>query len=354
MSPELASGAQVLRFCSRVRNTSYVSPARADEDQPLAEQKPVALDPRPLGARLMTYQAERFPLTAQGPLIVLFALSCVCFGALARAAPQPPAPDAILVSIIVVFLLFFQLRVADEHRDYDEDLRTRPWLPVPNGVITLPELDIFAFGAMAAQLVLTAALHPPLVVLLFPPWLWIALVRNDFFAGAVLARRPLLSLSLHLVFFPLVALYAIGADQLTATGALAPGLIVFLLLAVLSAASIEFARKCLAPEQEKPGVVTYSKLWGPTRAGMITAFVLVASIVFAAFAFIATRTGGVWFLPAIAVGFLAFFAAARYAQTPNATHARRLLMWTAGWIGIAYASVGILPLLVRHAGDFSN
>jgi 4-hydroxybenzoate polyprenyltransferase len=303
---------------------------------------------------LWTYQAERFPLTAQGPLIVLFALSCVCFGALARESPAPPAPDAILVGIVVVFLLFFQLRVADEHRDYDEDLRTRPWLPVPKGVITLPELDVFAYGAMAAQVVLTAALHPPLVALLFPPWLWIALVRNDFFAGETLARHPVLSLALHLVFFPLVALFAVGADQLTAAGALAPGLVAFLLLAAACAAAIEFARKCLAPESEKPGVVTYSKLWGPVRAGMTTAFVLVAAILFAFFAFIATRASGYWFLPAIAVGFLAFFAATRYAQAATVTHARHLLAWTAGWIGVAYASVGVLPLFVRHASDFAN
>ena len=151
----------------------------------MAEQRPVALDPRPLAARLWTYQAERFPLTSQGMLIVLFALSCVCFGALTRGSPQPPPSESVLIAIVVVFCFFFQFRIADEHRDYDEDVRLRPELPVPNGTITLPELDIFLVGTMAIQLVLTAALHPPLLALLFPPWLWIFLVRNDFFARAL-------------------------------------------------------------------------------------------------------------------------------------------------------------------------
>ena len=321
----------------------------------MAEQRPVALDPRPLAARLWTYQAKRFPLTSQGMLIVLFALSCVCFGALTRGSPQPPPSESVLIAIVVVFCFFFQFRVADEHRDYDEDVRLRPELPVPNGTITLPELDIFLVGTMAIQIVLTAALHPPLVALLFPPWLWIFLVRNDFFARALLDRHPVVSLLIHLVFFPLVALYAVAADQLPVEGALSPGLIAFLLLSALCAAAIELARKCLAPESERPGVVTYSRLWGPLRAGMTTALTLVAAIVVALVAYAATRTAGWWFvLPAVGVGFGAFMGASGYAQRPTQQHSGRLLIWTAGWIVAAYLSVGILPLVTRHIGDVTH
>jgi 4-hydroxybenzoate polyprenyltransferase len=318
----------------------------------LAEQQPVALDPRSLGARLWTYQAQRFPLFSQGALIVLFALSCVCFGALTRPSPAPPLNASVLVGIVVVFLFFFQFRVADEHRDYDEDFRNRPWLPVPRGVITLPELDVFVLGAMAVQIVLTAALHPPLVALLFPPWLWIALVRMEAFAE--LKDRPLLSLLAHLFFFPLVALYAIGAEQLPVSGALSPGLGAFLVLSALAAASMEFARKCLAAEDEKPGVDTYSKLWGPVRAGMTLAFTVALTILCALLAFVATRTSGLWFLPAIAIGAAAFFAASLYTQKPTRARSMALLGWTAGWTAIAYLSVGILPLLLRHAGDSAS
>jgi 4-hydroxybenzoate polyprenyltransferase len=259
--------------------------------------------------------------------------------------------ESIVIGIVVVFLFFFQLRVSDEHRDYDEDLAARPELPVPKGVITLPELDVFMFGAMAVQLVLTSALHPPLVALLLPPWLWIFLVRNDFFARSLLEARPVLSLAAHLVFFPLVALYAIAADQLPSVGRLTPGLISFLLLSAMAAASIEFARKCRTSEDERAGVVTYSALWGATRAGMATAFALAVSIVLALIAFVVTGTPGWWFLPAAAAGFAAFLAAARYAETPTRMHARRLLLWTAGWIAIAYACIGIAPLVARLATE---
>lgn len=317
----------------------------------MAEQKPVALDPRSLSARLWTYQAIRFPVATQGALILLFALACVCFGALTCAAPGAPPLPTLFVVLIVVFLLFFQLRVADEHRDYDEDLATRPELPVPSGIITLPELDIFFMGALAIQVVLTAALHPPLLALLVLPWLWIFLVRNDFFDRALLKRRPLLSLALHLVFFPLVALYAAAAGQLPETGALSPALPVYIALSAAAAMAMEFARKCRAKGEERTGVVTYSSLWGTVRAGMATAAAVAGIVVFGALSFVATGVSGWWHLPATVIGFGAFLAAAGYAEKPTPSRANALLGWVAGATAITYFSVGILPYLVS---DFLN
>lgn len=314
----------------------------------MAEQKPVALDPRSLSARLWEYQVVRFPVATQGALILLFALACVCFGALTRVIPGVPPTETVFVVLVVVFLLFFQLRVADEHRDYDEDLATRPELPVPSGIITLPELDIFVAGAMAIQVVLTAALHPPLLAFLLLPWLWTFLVRNDFFDRALLKRRPLLSLALHLVFFPAVALFAAAAGQLPETGALSPSMPVFLALSAACAVGMEFARKCKAPEEERIGVVTYSNLWGTVRAGMATAGAAAAIVVCGAFSFLATKTGGAWFLPATALGFGAFLAASAYAEKATPARANAILGWVASLTAVTYLSVGVLPYLVRE------
>lgn len=313
----------------------------------MAEQKPVALDPRSLSARLWAYQAIRFPLASQGALIALFALACVCFGALTRVTPGAPPLETTFVVLIVVFLLFFQFRVADEHRDYEEDLRLRPELPVPSGVITLPELDVFVVGAMAIQIVLTAALHPPLIALLFLPWLWTFLVRNDFFDRDLLKRRPLLSLALHLVFMPFVALYAASAGQLPETGALSPALPVFLGLSAACGMAMEFARKCRAQGDERGGVVTYSGLWGTVRAGMATASAVAGIVVLGALSFLATGAQGGWYLPATALGFGAFLAAAAYAERATPQRANALLGWVAGAAAITYLSVGVLPYLVR-------
>lgn len=319
----------------------------------MTPQRSASPDARPFAARLGTYLAERFPVTSQGALVVLFALSCVCFGALTRTDPGPPSVASILVAVIVVWLFFFELRVADEHRDAEQDRRLRPELPVPRGVISLRELDICVLGAMAIQTVLTAALHPPLLALLLAPWLWTWLVRQNFFAGRMLRRRPLVSLVWHLVFFPLVALYAVCADQLPVAEKISPIVAAFVLLAALAAAGMEFARKSVTPEAERAGLVTYSALWGPRRAGMAVALAVGANMPLAFLCFIGTQASPLWFLPAIAAGGAAFFAAAFYGERPTPARARRVLLLTAVWTASAYGLLGIAPLLLRHAADAS-
>ena len=99
---------------------------------------------------------------------------------------------------------------------------------------------------------------------------------------------------------------------------------------------------------ERPGVVTYSGLWGTVRAGMATAGAVAAIVVCGALSFVATNTGGVWFLPAVAMGFAAFLAASAYAEKATPQRANAILGWVAGLTALTYLSVGVLPYLIRE------
>jgi 4-hydroxybenzoate polyprenyltransferase len=302
-------------------------------------------DKRSLGARILTYQATRFPLKSYGVLILAFALSCVCYGALVRQAAPSFVGGA--VSIIIVALLFMQLRIADEHRDYEDDLRLHPDRPVPAGVVTLRELRRLAWGAAAIQLVLVAILHPPLLGVLFLAWAWIALVWHDFFAKDFLEQRPGVSLGLHLGVLPAFALMGVGADQLAQDEMLRPGVWLFMGLTLATGAGVEIARKCMAPDQERSGVITYSKIWGPRTAGMTAAFAFAVAVMFGALAFAATRVSGFWYIPAALIGFWVFVRAARYSEKPNAQHAAAIEGAATAWVVCAYLSLGVLPFVVR-------
>lgn len=308
--------------------------------------------------RLWDYLKVRFPLTSQGALIILFALSCVCFGALARGEGEPE-PASILVAILVELLLFFQLRVCDEHRDFEEDKRLRPHLPVPAGVIKLEELDVLALGAAGVQFVVTWALHPPLLAILFACWAWILLVRADFFAKDWLEKHPAVSLALHLGFIPWATLYAVGSDQLLVGDRFGGGMFAFLALAICSAALAEIARKCLAPEQEKPGIMSYSAVWGVGRAGMACALLVAVTLLFAGLAFVAAWApqasepgaypiAALAFFTAAGIAFATFISAVRYASDPTKGNARQLLLWVGGWITAAFLFSGLAPFLIRY------
>ena len=92
----------------------------------------------------------------------------MCLSALLRGAA--PSVLAIVVAVLVLFGFFFQLRVADEHKDNEDDTKYRPERPVPRGLVTLKELRVVAFVVAAAQIGLTVLLitHNIGVVAQFP------------------------------------------------------------------------------------------------------------------------------------------------------------------------------------------
>src|SRR6266542_689579 len=116
--------------------------------------------------RWCIYQRERFPVLAHGLLIAAFSSSAVSFSCLLRGGHSVPSPSSLLTAFATAFILFLQLRITDEFKDFDEDSRYRPYRPVPRGLVKLRELAaIGAFGALV-QLGLALWLSPRLTLLL--------------------------------------------------------------------------------------------------------------------------------------------------------------------------------------------
>jgi 4-hydroxybenzoate polyprenyltransferase len=95
--------------------------------------------------RLWVYLAERFPLEKFGIMVSMFALSGLCFSQMLRGVAPLPSPLLFLTTAVVTLLVFFQLRVADEFKDYADDCLYQSYRAVPRGLITLKELGILAF-----------------------------------------------------------------------------------------------------------------------------------------------------------------------------------------------------------------
>jgi 4-hydroxybenzoate polyprenyltransferase len=298
-------------------------------------------------ARLWKYQAERFPVFKHGALIAAFGASAVCLSALLRGAV--PSFLSIVVAVLVLFGFFFQLRVADEHKDNEEDTRYRPERPVPRGLVTLAELRTAAIVVGVAQLVLSALLGWLLVGLLLLVWAWMAVMTKEFFAPTALKKRPVLYLVSHMMVMPLIDLYATACDWAPAGGerpeSFGLTLAGFLLLSLVNGTAIEIARKSWAPEQEREGVETYSKLWTPSRAGVVLMTVLLAGL--AVSAFVHVRSGaGIWFLYGLLLtAAWAAWTAIDYATTPTVKTSRMLELSSGVYVLANYLLLGVLPLI---------
>lgn len=302
---------------------------------------------RGLGSRLWEYQAERFPVFKHGVLIAAFGTSAVCLSALLRGA----APEwlALVVAVLVLFGLFFQLRVADEHKDNEDDTRYRPERPVPRGLVTLGELRVVAIGVGLAQVALTAWLDWTLLGLLLLVWAYMAVMTKEFFVPAWLKKRPIIYMVSHMAIMPLIDLYATACDWWPAGVALHEdfGLTLgaFLLLSLVNGSVIEIARKSWAPGMEREGVETYSKLWGAGRAGVAVMAVVLAGLALAAF--VNVRSGAsIWFLVVLmAVTMYAAWTAIDYAGTPSEKTVKRMETGTALFVIGNYVLLGVLPLM---------
>ncbi len=303
---------------------------------------------RGIAARLWEYQAERFPVFKHGALIAAFGASAVCLSALLRGAA--PSWLAIAVAVLVLFGLFFQLRVADEHKDNEEDTKFRPERPVPRGLVTLKELRVVAIAVGAAQVGLTALLDPMLIVLLLAVWAWMAIMTKEFFVPKWLKARPLVYMVSHMMIMPLIDLYATACDWLPAGYALHEGFGLavgaFLLLSLVNGTAIEIARKSWAPEQEREGVETYSKLWKPGPAGVAVMSVVLIGLALSAFINVRSNASE-WILGALLlVSAWAAWCAIDYAGTPTPKTAKAMETASGVFVLCNYLLLGVIPLLV--------
>jgi 4-hydroxybenzoate polyprenyltransferase len=302
----------------------------------------------------LTYQAERFPLLAHGPLIFAFSFSALCLSAMLRAGPNGtldgPTPVEAVVAFVGALLFFLQLRIADEFKDAEEDARYRPYRAVPRGLVTLRELAVVFGLAAVVQFVLTILLRPALVVWLFVVWTYLALMSKEFFVGDWLRRRPILYTGSHMLIMPCIDLYVTACDWLGSSSWPPVGLNWFLAVSYANGLVIELGRKIRAPADEEVGVDTYSALWGPRGAVAMWGVCLAATAVCAAVT--ADLVGFAVPVAVLLTGLLALAAvlAWRYLHRLDRSSAKWIEIFSGVWTLLMYLSLGAAPLVWRVVG----
>ena len=228
--------------------------------------------------RLWTYQRERFPLARTALLLAVFSAASINVSAL-LAGRTLPDPGAYLVAFAVALIFLFQLRACDEVKDAEVDRRYRPERPVPRGLVSLRLIVGLALAAMPLAVVVTVARDARLIWPLALVWVWMALMTVEFFVPAWLKARPFLYLVSHMLIMPLIDLFITACEWLTRAGSPPPGLWLFLVLSFLNGCVLEIGRKIYAPQNERPGVETYSALLGARTATLLWGATLVAAFV---------------------------------------------------------------------------
>lgn len=295
-----------------------------------------------LAQRLWIYQTERFPLVKTVPLLACFSAASITLSAVLSDRPLPGI-SAYIIGFLLVFILFFQLRVADEVKDGEDDAKYRPERPIPRGLVTLRL--IVSLGIMTIPVgIILALLHGAgLIWLLLLTWAWLTAMTFEFGVPAWLKARPVFYLLSHMAIMPLIDLMLTGIEWLP-YGSAAPALWLFIALSFSNGCVLEIGRKLWAPESERVGVDTYSGLWGPKRAAHI--WLVFVGISAALLVGVGMATGFTFAFGIVSIGGLMVctYAARRYATAPTAKAEKQMDTLAGLWVFGCYATAGFLPL----------
>ena len=304
----------------------------------------------PFIRRFLTYQKERFPLLANGLLIVVFTFSAVSYSRVCRGEEGFIPVGIFALGAVTAIFFFLLLRIFDEFKDFEEDSTYRPYRPVPRGLVTLGELRNLGIILGGVLLILNGVLVPQLLPAFALVIGYMVLMGREFFVRDWLKRHPVAYMLSHMVIMPTIDFYTTGLDWLRAGADPPSGLEWFLLVTFLNGMVIEIGRKIRTPEEEEEGVETYSVLWGMRRATLIWLGIVAATCLSAVFASLHAGYGAPGTAVLIGMFLLAGIPPILFLIRPDPRRAR-LIETTAGlWTIGMYLTLGGVPMVGRLFG----
>jgi 4-hydroxybenzoate polyprenyltransferase len=308
---------------------------------------PVLGERRPsLARRFLAYQAVRFPLAGLVPLLTLFTFSSTAFSRRARGVSGFVPLERFAVGVVTAVVIFFVLRVLDEHKDAAVDRRYRPELPVPSGVMGLDELRKIGGAALLLAVLLNLWTAPMLLLPLAAVAAWAFLMTREFFVSDWLRAHAAAYLVSHMAVMPLVDAYTTGIDWLAAGVHPPRGLGLFLAVTFANGVLIEIGRKIREPVAEREGVDTYTKAWGLRVAPGVWLATLAASALLAWGAARHTGTAALAAPILAALALLCAWPAFSFLRAPAARAARLVDAASQAWPAFTYLVLGAMPFAV--------
>jgi len=295
--------------------------------------------------RWWIYQRERFPLLAHSLLILVFSASAVTYSIMISEGSREFAWSALALSFLSSLIFFMLLRIADEFKDYEDDLAYRPYRPVPRGLVSLKELGGIGMLIIVVQLAAAIVYQQKLLPYLIFTWIYFALMSKEFFVHEWLKRHALAYLFSHMLIMPLIALYATGFDWIRTDAVPPQNIIFFLALSFVNGIVLEIGRKIRAPESEETGVETYSFLWGAHVAvyawiATILAALLIVALAGAELDYLVPSLllGGILSVACISAGL-------KFLKNMTPESSKKIENMSGIWILMSYLTIGLIPYI---------
>lgn len=292
------------------------------------------------------YQKERFPVIKYAILVAAFAASGLSLSFLLTGRTFLPTISMFATAFVVTFLLFLQLRIADEHKDHAHDMQFHPERPVPRGLITLDELRGLALITGAIQLAAAAALSVKLLIPLLLAWGYLFLMTKEFFIGDWLRSQPVAYMVTHMCILFFTDLFITACHWLVVGVEPPLALVYFLATSFFLGIVIEVGRKIRSPQDESAGSDTYSFIWGRKQSVLVWLISMCLSALMALTTAAQINSVAIT-APILVLLFLAAsFAGNRFLKLKTPQSAHQLDTLSGLWALATYLFIGLVPFLV--------
>ena len=244
------------------------------------------------------YLNERFPLGKNSFFVLIFTLSGYIYTSLlynskimylfTNGVKIGIFQYKIIALFIIIFMFFLQLRITDEFKDYEEDLKYRAYRPVQRGIISLKTLGKIGIVTVIIQIMLAHVIDPEIIYFMIFVWIYMFLMAKEFFIKKWLTKRILIYALSHVVIMVFITLVIVEATQYIVPKNIFDvfilqryrhnidfALIPLFALNYLNGIVLEIGRKTRRADEEEHGVQTYSKLWGRKKAVVILSLLFV-------------------------------------------------------------------------------
>ena len=245
------------------------------------------------------YLNERFPLGKNSIFVLIFTLSGYIYTGLlynskiinqifSKEIKVPMPWHKIVALFIIIFMFFLQLRITDEFKDYEEDLKYRAYRPVQRGIISLKTLGKIGIATVITQIILAHVIDPEIIYFMIFVWIYMFLMAKEFFIKKWLTKRILIYALSHVVIMVFITLVIVEATQYIVPKNIFDvfilqrykhnidfALIPLFVLNYLNGIVLEIGRKTRRADEEEHGVQTYSKLWGRKKAVIVLSLLFI-------------------------------------------------------------------------------
>lgn len=236
-------------------------------------------------SRLLIYFREMFPVSNFAGTL----LTAVTIQLIALRLSGLPVQFSMMLILPAVALTCFSLliRVMDEFKDYEDDLKNFPGRPLPSGRVYKSDLHVLGWVTVVTALFFSCisliTLKAALIVLFYS----FLMLKWFFIEKTIRKSLPLALLTHHPVVFLHFGYLLISIGAWNASFNLKEGLLVMPLLLIFT--NWELSRK-IRMSNEETAYTTYSKIWGPRVAVGITLFLQLAVQVTIYFIFTKIKT----------------------------------------------------------------